>query len=68
MLQKKLSDKLQYEYSDRRDESLATWQVSFTGAASYLEYDYAVAQYCGFNCGNYYGEGIAKINKNKLIK
>jgi len=62
-LQEKLSDKLQYEYSDRRDESLATCEVSFTGAASCLDYDYAVAQYCGFNCGNYFWEGIARINK-----
>jgi len=59
-LQENLSDKLQYEYSDRRDESLATCQVSFTGAASYMEYDYAVAQYCSFNCVNYLWEEIAK--------
>jgi hypothetical protein len=43
--------------------------VSFKGAASYVEYDYAVAQYCGVNFGNYLWEGIAKINKiNKINK
>jgi hypothetical protein len=39
--------------------------VYFTGAASYLQFYYAVAQYCDVNCGDMFWVGVAKEKLNQ---
>jgi hypothetical protein len=39
--------------------------VYVTGAASYLQFDYAVAQYCDVNCVGLFWVGIANAKRNQ---